>query len=134
MRLLPEQCVFEQANSSTIVFYDSHSGLFLRGHIVGKDMSFKEEELRNDQQWKSAKDLLKVPETLQQSKKKSLSLKRRSVHDTSTMYIIYAIDAGRYFQAPLKHIYHLDDRFKMAKPFAIVCKLHGFSNNNERYF
>lgn len=82
---------------------------------------------------KSVKDLLKVPnddnDDRPMKQKKTLSLRRRSLHDYTTRYIIYAIDVGRYFQVPLKHIYHLDDRFKMAKPFAIVCKLHGYPNN-----
>ncbi|KAH7641619.1 hypothetical protein HUG17_4664 [Dermatophagoides farinae] len=146
LRLLPEQCVFEQNNtSSTIVFYDQQSGLFLRGHIVGRDMIMESQNVDYDKQQqqqesitesKSVKDLLKVPnddnDDRPMKQKKTLSLRRRSLHDYTTRYIIYAIDVGRYFQVPLKHIYHLDDRFKMAKPFAIVCKLHGYPNNKSK--
>ncbi|KAH9426715.1 hypothetical protein DERP_002815 [Dermatophagoides pteronyssinus] len=151
LKLLPEQCIFEQNNtSSTIVFYDQQSGLFLRGHIVGRDMMSESQTNNNEYeqqlhpesmtQSKSAKDLpLKVSNNDNDNddnrllkKKKTLSLKRRSLHDYTTLYIIYAIDAGRYYQVPLKHIYHLDDRFKITKPFAIVCKLHGYPNNKSK--
>ncbi|KAF7496582.1 hypothetical protein SSS_07079 [Sarcoptes scabiei] len=150
LRLLPEQCVFEQANSSTIVFYEANTGRYLRGHIVGRDMisnnpsdplsshrsSLQQSNLNTSRidpsngntnvQSKSVKDLLQVPDDCSwkdQRSKKTLSLKRRTMNDR-ILYLIYSIDLGRYFQTPLKHIYHLDDRFKMTKPFAIVCKLH----------
>ena len=129
LKLSGEGFSFEEANNRTIAFYDTDTSLYLRGHIVGKDIDCDSTSIGSKTS-KSDKNLptkLKAECDMLDKKPKSYSVKRRNKsteEDSASKWIVYAIDIGTYYLVSFDNLYNLDDKFLSAKPFAVACKLN----------
>lgn len=96
--------------------------MFLRGHVVDEEQPKR----------KTSKSVKNLSRKADGPEWKSLSVKSKSTTSTSK-WIIYGIDTGKYHLVDWEELYKLVDTFVAPKPFAIACKLYDNPSPEARF-